>query len=71
MKRYGAVLGLKPEAVADYVRVDPAVWPDVLRQIAGSNIRNYSDLLKRPDNLLFSSGVSRHRLRGRHGGDGR
>ena len=36
MKRYGAVLGLKPEAVADYVRVHAAVWPDVLKQIKAS-----------------------------------
>lgn len=54
MKRYGAVLGLKPEAVADYVRVHAAVWPDVLKQIKNSNIRNYSIFLKQPENLLFS-----------------
>ena len=52
MKRYGAVLGLKPEAVADYVRVHAAVWPDVLRQIAGSNIRNYS--IFHHNNTLFA-----------------
>jgi L-rhamnose mutarotase len=54
MKRYGSVLGLKPEAVADYVRVHAAVWPDVLKQISNSNIRNYSIFLKQPENLLFS-----------------
>ena len=54
MKRYAAVLGLKPEAVEDYVRVHAAVWPDVLAQIRRSNIRNYSIYLKRPENLLFS-----------------
>lgn len=54
MKRYAAVLGLKPEAVEDYVRGHAAVWPDVLAQIRRSNIRNYSIYLKRPENLLFS-----------------
>ena len=54
MKRYGAVLGLKPEAVVEYVRVHAAVWPDVLAQIRRSNIRNYSIFLKQPENLLFS-----------------
>ena len=33
MKRYGSVLGLKPEAVADYVRVHAAVWPEMLQAL--------------------------------------
>ena len=33
MKRYGSVIGLKPEAIAEYKRVHAAVWPKVLEQI--------------------------------------
>jgi L-rhamnose mutarotase len=54
MKRYGSVIGLQPEAVMEYQRVHAAVWPDVLAQIARSNIRNYSIFLKQPENLLFA-----------------
>ena len=54
MKRYGSVIGLKPDAIAEYTRLHAAVWPDVLGQIARSNIRNYSIFLKEPENLLFS-----------------
>jgi L-rhamnose mutarotase len=54
MKRYGSILGLKGEAIAEYKRIHAAVWPDVLAQIARSNIRNYSIFLKEPENLLFA-----------------
>lgn len=54
MKRYGAMIGLKPEAIAEYKRLHAAVWPDVLRQIAASNIRNYSIYLKEPENVMFA-----------------
>jgi L-rhamnose mutarotase len=54
MKRYGSVLGVKPEGIAEYKRLHAAVWPDVLRQIKGSNITNYSIFLREPENLLFS-----------------
>ena len=54
MKRYGRVLGLKPEAIAEYKRVHAAVWPKVLEQIKRSNISNYSIFLREPENLLFS-----------------
>lgn len=54
MKRYGYVLGLKPEAIAEYKRIHAAVWPDVLAQIARSGIRNYTIFLREPENLLFA-----------------
>lgn len=54
MKRYGSIIGLKPDAIAEYKRIHAAVWPDVLAQIARSNIRNYSIFLKEPENLLFA-----------------
>ncbi len=53
-KRYGSILGLKPEAIAEYKRIHDAVWPKVLKQISGSNISNYSIYLKEPENLLFA-----------------
>ncbi len=42
MKRYGQVIGLKPEAVARYDELHAAVWPEVLDTIRRCNIRNYS-----------------------------
>lgn len=51
MQRYGWVIGLKPEAVAQYKAAHAAVWPEVLAMIRECNIRNYSIYFK--DNLLF------------------
>ncbi len=42
MKRYGMVIGLKPEKVEQYKRLHADVWPDVLKQIGQCHIRNYS-----------------------------
>ncbi|MGD0473173.1 MAG: L-rhamnose mutarotase [Candidatus Velthaea sp.] len=42
MRRYGQVIGLKPEAVARYDELHAAVWPQVLATIVRCNIRNYS-----------------------------
>lgn len=54
MQRMGMVIGIKPGKIDDYKRLHAAVWPDVLAQIASSNIRNYSIFLREPENLLFS-----------------
>lgn len=54
MKRYGFVLGLKADKIAEYKRLHRSVWPDVLAQIKASNITNYSIFLREPENLLFS-----------------
>jgi len=54
MQRYAAVIGLKPEQIAEYKRVHAAVWPDVLNQIKASGIGNYSIFLREPENLLFA-----------------
>lgn len=51
MQRYGWVIGLKPEAVAQYKACHAAVWPEVLAMIRECHIRNYSIYLK--DNLLW------------------
>jgi L-rhamnose mutarotase len=54
LQRMGFVLGIKPEAIAEYKRIHAAVWPEVLATIAACNIRNYSIYLKEPENLLFA-----------------
>ena len=52
MQRYGSVIGVKPEAIAEYKKHHAAVWPEVLEMIRKCNIRNYSIFLK--DDLLFA-----------------
>jgi len=54
MERMGSVIRLKPGTIAEYKRLHADVWPAVLKQIADSNIRNYSIFLKEPENLLFA-----------------
>ncbi|HEX4246830.1 MAG TPA: L-rhamnose mutarotase [Pseudonocardia sp.] len=51
-RRYGSVIRLRPEHEATYRELHAAVWPDVLAQIARSNIRNYTIFLR--DGLLFA-----------------
>lgn len=57
VKRYGSVIGLRPEKIGEYKRLHAAAWPDVLAMITACNIRNYSIFLRRlPDgnHYLFS-----------------
>lgn len=54
MKRFGMVIGIRPERIAEYKRLHAAVWPQVLAQIGRSHIRNYTIYLREPENLLFS-----------------
>jgi L-rhamnose mutarotase len=54
MQRMGSVLGIKPEAIAEYKRIHADVWPEVLATIAACGIRNYTIFLKEPENLLFA-----------------
>jgi hypothetical protein len=51
MQRYGSVIGVKPEVIAEYRKHQGAVWPDVLEMIRKCHIRNYSIFL-RDDSLL-------------------
>jgi L-rhamnose mutarotase len=51
MKRYGSVIGLRPEAIAEYKKYHAAVWPEVKEMIRKCNIRTYSIFLK--DDRLF------------------
>ena len=52
MKRFASVIGMKPEHRVEYERLHSDVWPDVLKQIHDSNIRNYS--IYRYGELLFA-----------------
>ena len=52
MKRYGMVIGLRPEAEREYRKYHADVWPKVLEVIRECNIRNYSIYFK--DGQLFS-----------------
>ena len=57
MKRYGSVIGLRAEKLAEYVKLHAAVWPEVLQMIQQCNIRNYSIYLRQLDDgqyYLFS-----------------
>ena len=38
MKRMGAVIGIRPERIAEYKRTHAAVWPEVLAKITDCNI---------------------------------
>ena len=41
-RRFGAVIGLKPEKKDLYIKLHAETWPSVLAQVKRSNIRNYS-----------------------------
>ena len=46
VERYGMVIGVKPEKIAEYKRLHAAAWPGVLKKIRECNIRNYSIYLR-------------------------
>jgi L-rhamnose mutarotase len=52
MQRYGMVINVRPEKLAEYKRLHAAVWPDVLKMIKQCHICNYSIYHK--DGYLFS-----------------
>jgi L-rhamnose mutarotase len=52
MKRFGMVIGLKPESEKEYRKHHAAVWPEVLETLRQCNIRNYSIYLK--NGMLYS-----------------
>jgi len=57
MKRFGMVIGLRPEKIEEYQRLHAAVWPDVLKMIQQCHLRNYSIYLRKLDDgqhYLFS-----------------
>ena len=52
MQRYGNLIKLKPEKLAEYKELHINVWPEVLKMIRECNICNYSIYYK--DGFLFS-----------------
>ena len=42
VRRFGQVIGLKPDRIAEYEALHAAPWPGVLAAIARAHIRNYS-----------------------------
>lgn len=55
--RYGSVIGLRPEKLAEYKKSHTAVWPEVAQSLRAANIRNYSIYLRKLDDgnyYLFS-----------------
>ncbi|MEU0965381.1 L-rhamnose mutarotase [Streptomyces sp. NPDC005917] len=52
MRRYAAVIRLRPEKEAEYRALHAAAWPGVLAALKRANIGNYSIFLR--DGLLFS-----------------
>jgi L-rhamnose mutarotase len=45
MKRFGQLIGLRPEVLEEYKRYHAAVWPEILDAIRKAGIRNYSIFL--------------------------
>jgi L-rhamnose mutarotase len=52
MKRFGQVIGVRPEHFERYKKHHAAVWPEVLNMIKKCNMQNYSIFYK--DNLLYA-----------------
>jgi L-rhamnose mutarotase len=52
MKRFGQVIGVRPEHFELYRKYHAAVWPEVLIMIKNCNIQNYSIFHK--DNILYA-----------------
>ena len=48
----GRIIKLKAEIIPEYKRIHAAVWPEVLKAIRDSNIRNYTIFLR--GDMLFS-----------------
>jgi L-rhamnose mutarotase len=52
MKRYGMLIGVKPERLEEYKTIHAKVWPEILSMITKCNMRNYSIYEK--DGFLFA-----------------
>jgi L-rhamnose mutarotase len=52
MKRFGQLIGIKPEHLDEYKRYHADVWPEILKKIKECKINNYSIYYK--DNYLFA-----------------
>jgi L-rhamnose mutarotase len=52
MRRFGQVIRIRPDRIAEYERLHAEAWPGVLDAIRAANIRNYS--IFRHGDLLFA-----------------
>ena len=52
MKRYGQLIGLKPDRLEEYKVYHADVWPEILSMIRECNISNYSIFYR--DGMLFA-----------------
>jgi L-rhamnose mutarotase len=53
VRRFGSVIGLRPEKKEYYLKLHANAWPGVLAQIRRSNIRNYSIYLADLEGKLY------------------
>jgi L-rhamnose mutarotase len=42
MRRFGQLIGLRPEKLEEYKRYHASVWPEILAALRNAEIRNYS-----------------------------
>ena len=42
VKRYGMVIGVKPEKLEEYKRLHANPWPEVIAALQGAHVRNFS-----------------------------
>ena len=42
LRRFGQVIGVRPDRIEEYERLHAETWPGVLAAIQAANIRNYS-----------------------------
>jgi len=52
MRRFGQVIGIKPEHIEEYEKLHAEAWPGVLKMIEECNIKNYS--IYRYNDMLFA-----------------
>jgi L-rhamnose mutarotase len=53
-QRYGSVIAVRAEKLAEYMKLHAAVWPEVAKAIQAANIRNYSIYLRKlPDGNYY------------------
>ena len=61
-ERFGMVIGLRPERVANYTRLLANVWPGVLDAMRRNGWRNFDNFLKEPENFCSAPSNSRARI---------
>ena len=54
MKRYGSIIGLRPDKIEEYKRLHAAVWPEILSNIKECHMSNYSIFLHAETHQLFA-----------------